>query len=273
MSSGVSAPAQQKSLARDLPVGTPRRPAAFTLIELMVVTSIIALLASLSLAGLNRAKNAASSVKCINNLRQLGIALQLYVDDYGAYPSRESNFEAGRSVDWVEVLDPYISVDRRNSPKTGVWNCPSVPSQSRSIDYGYNAQSYAGFGLAPEVSMSAGGITTTRHVREADVKVPSDMIALGDALCRAGPYVLQIGQLLQRATLTYNHTDLKILGPSEHRRTLRRHAGKINLLFCDGHVQALTLTNAFFEQTDQALVKWNRDHEPHQQEWRQAVQW
>lgn len=60
--------------------------AGFTLIELLVVIAVIAILAALLLPVLATSKAAAQSAACKSNLRQLGMALNMYVDDYGKYP-------------------------------------------------------------------------------------------------------------------------------------------------------------------------------------------
>ena len=65
----------------------PRRSfaGAFTLIELLVVMAIIAILAAILLPALSRAKSRAQSISCMNNIKQLGLCLHLYVSDYNDY--------------------------------------------------------------------------------------------------------------------------------------------------------------------------------------------
>jgi prepilin-type N-terminal cleavage/methylation domain-containing protein/prepilin-type processing-associated H-X9-DG protein len=245
---------------------------AFTLIELLVVVAIIAVLASLLLPAISKAGQAAKGIKCRSNARQMGLGLQLYLADTGIYPNGESDGTA-RRPGWVAVVAQYLSsennlefttpgdasVVKKNS--TTVFRCPSRPPPSPnfldSIPYGYNYRSFANQGLG-RAGWLENGRRQYSDVRESEVAVPSDMIALGDSFVRVKQSLLASDLILERSS----EMDLPVT-PEEHKWAYKLHSGRANIGFSDGHVEAIKLNELFFDDRDEALRRWNRDNQPH----------
>jgi len=179
----------------------PARQHGFTLVELLVVVSIIALLMAIMIPGMNRAINRARSVHCQSNLRQIGIAQVAYsIDHDGQYTPK---FTPG-GVSWQHHLVPYIPHRFRGDMNT-VMNCPVAKVEA------YNHSSYA---LNARIESTHWNFSTTA------MKKPGEIILLGDVVEGNTDILFESNRNQNWGIPGFRHTGKTIA----------------NMLYCDGSV-------------------------------------
>lgn len=276
----------------------------FTLIELLVVIAIIAILASLLLPALSRAKFSAQNAVCKSNLRQLGLGLAAYTSDYGAYPPARSSNTANitlrgisvyesRWYDLLELPRSEITTLRSNTSSHtvystrlgGVFLCPMDRGRNTQVgdtgdhlhpvisSYGYNVW---GIGFVTH-GLGLGGASTfnppedmilemPQPTRESSVRAPSEMLAIADGFSRSKRNEWDGAKTGE--TVGPNNMGAHILIgsliPYKKQVSFRTHRGRFNRVFCDGHVEVEDF-NRPYALTDEYLRRWNNDNEPHRE--------
>jgi len=200
----------------------------FTLIELLVVIAVIAILAAILFPVFATAREAARRASCASNLRQLGTAFQMYVQDTDeTWPgiwNGEWDVNKGQQLNWGAALLPYV----KNRP---VYKCPSDPNQTISCSYVANLWLH-----------NAADAQIQSHsdcVVLADGAAPVDMSRVGKEYNGNDPYYNDPQGKFAMWGLNADYT----IWDHASRLTnaamgLPRHTGTANLVFADGHAKS-----------------------------------
>jgi prepilin-type N-terminal cleavage/methylation domain-containing protein/prepilin-type processing-associated H-X9-DG protein len=203
----------------------------FTLIELLVVIAIIAILAAILFPVFAKARERAQVTACMNNMKQIGTATQMYLGDYeGAYPMNRLEPEPAHD-NWRTELTPYVkSLD--------VWKCPSnalakqVPTVADEsgrypISYSYNGSFF-----------HENSRTTHRATTTTDVKDPAGTLLVVESRGQwpdLGPWGIWDGSSAYRS---YNPVTKQHNGKIGAFQT---HDKRMNAVFADTHARSVTL--------------------------------
>ncbi|MCB5251946.1 MAG: DUF1559 domain-containing protein [bacterium] len=198
----------------------------FALAELLVIISITALLSAMFLPAFVRNREKVEQSTCINNLKQIGIALKMYAQDYDEFfptPIYNASGTAGSNRSWEDLLAGYCDAKGKYNTNTNpkyantVYDCPSLDPSSVERTIG-------DYGLCQLFAPLPASDPRRNFIDTRNIKNPAAAGAVTEARGSFAYTAAKIGAVDEQWV------------SSPYRFLRNAHSEGINILYCDGHV-------------------------------------
>ena len=222
---------------------------AFTLIELLVVIAIIAILAAILFPVFARARENARRSSCLSNVKQIGLGIQMYTQDYDeklvsyAYPPPVTG--APGTYGWQFALLPYtkstqvyVCPSATKISSSNVANCDPTKVSSTGVgsgSYGYNYYNLGNYGRD--------AITNIQFLIDyslAAVQKPSETVMIGETTCLIGSGPIYPPSFWIKPASTGCNSTTPGASLTFEDQNSRRHFDGANIAFVDGHAKWMT---------------------------------